>query len=320
MFAAAVVPLSIAIQEAMSARASTEVVAARLAMSMIFFAAALPAGSRRVSVRFAAVRTALVLVILVGTLPLIVDGGSSGPWFWFLAGVPLYAALFLHDRGTLAVTGAASIASGVTAMSLQATPAGGETIIAWFVQVVTAIGFGAWGVMLHERRNAAEHAARRASALANEERGHSERLATVGRMVAGVAHEINNPLAVVHANIAFLREDLASGTRTLSPDEERDLLSDTAVCAERIRRLVKDMQAFTRRDSPFAISSIDAAVDATTRLARAGAAAAVKIEVQSDGTKPQVAMEQTRLEQALLNIYANATDAVRKSASISAIV
>ena len=244
-----------AIQEAMSARASQEVVAARLAMSMIFFAAAFPAGSRRVPVRFAAVRTGLVLVILVGTLPLIVDGGSSGPWFWFLAGVPLYAALFLHDRMTLAVTGAASIASGVTTMSLQATPAGGETVIAWFVQAATAIAFGAWGVMLHERRLASEHAARRASALADEERSHSERLATVGRMVAGVAHEINNPLAVVHANISFLREELAAGQRSLSPAEEADLLSDTATCAERIRRLVKDMQTFTKRESPFAVSS-----------------------------------------------------------------
>jgi PAS domain S-box-containing protein len=85
----------------------------------------------------------------------------------------------------------------------------------------------------------------------------ADRLASLGTMAAGVAHEINNPLAVVAGNAEFVLEDLVGILASLAPgpdarepevrtaiDAQRDIFS----AASRIARIVSDLKAFSRSE------------------------------------------------------------------------
>ncbi len=98
------------------------------------------------------------------------------------------------------------------------------------------------------------------------EAAHRARLVQAGRMLAGVVHEINNPLAVIHGYAQLLHERLASD------DDRRDLqciLDET----RRLATLVEDMLSFTRRGTD-AVEIVDlqrvvqAAVNLTTHEMR----------------------------------------------------
>ena len=51
-------------------------------------------------------------------------------------------------------------------------------------------------------------------ASAQEQLLQSEKMASIGQLAAGVAHEINNPIGYVHSNIGTLREEIVSGQLT----------------------------------------------------------------------------------------------------------
>src|SRR5262249_61404503 len=78
-------------------------------------------------------------------------------------------------------------------------------------------------------------------------------------LAAGVANEINNPLAFVNANILYLSDELerhreALGTTT---DEILQLVAETRQGVERIGLIVRDLKAFSRVDSEDVSSLVD---------------------------------------------------------------
>src|SRR6185436_7490976 len=78
----------------------------------------------------------------------------------------------------------------------------------------------------------------------------SERLASLGRLVAGVGHEINNPLTYVLANLetalAELRERPTSSTG--EQDELVELVAESLAGAERVRVIVRDLRIFSEAE------------------------------------------------------------------------
>jgi signal transduction histidine kinase/CheY-like chemotaxis protein len=72
----------------------------------------------------------------------------------------------------------------------------------------------------------------------------ADRLASVGTLAAGTAHEINNPLAYVSSNLQLLQEEIARGH--LDPAVLTDLVEDAWDGADRIRRIVDDLGTFAR--------------------------------------------------------------------------
>jgi C4-dicarboxylate-specific signal transduction histidine kinase len=153
-------------------------------------------------------------------------------------------------------------------------------------------------------------AANRGLAEARESLLRAERLATVGRLAAGVAHEIGNPLGAVSGYVELARARLAAGRA--APEEVADFLARASAEAQRIDLIVRDLLDFAR---PAAVERVPVAVGeavaAAVRLASVQARfAAVEVVLALPGALPPVLAEGRRLVQVFLNLLLNAGDAM----------
>jgi len=73
----------------------------------------------------------------------------------------------------------------------------------------------------------------------------TDRMASVGTLAAGVAHELNNPLAYVVTNLELIREALGG---TADKAELETLATEAAHGAERMRQIIRDLKTFSRSD------------------------------------------------------------------------
>ena len=150
--------------------------------------------------------------------------------------------------------------------------------------------------------------------MSENRRAQSERLAIVGRLAAGVAHEINNPLAYVKANVATLhRELLDPQAMGFSPQELGEILKETLEGVERIVEIVSDLKSIAREDKA-EVEAVDLAdvVRATLRLAHVRLSKKVHLEVAVPEGLPQVRANRRKLSQVLLNLLINADDALEE--------
>lgn len=135
----------------------------------------------------------------------------------------------------------------------------------------------------------------------------SERMASVGRLAAGIAHEIGNPLAALMG----MQDLLLDGQ--LAPDEQRDFLERMRRETQRIHSVVRDLLDFARPEEARpvdaaapAVADVRAVVDDVVGLARPQKAfRAVRIDADVDPSL-RVALSAPRLTQVLLNIVLNA--------------
>lgn len=143
----------------------------------------------------------------------------------------------------------------------------------------------------------------------------SEKLAAIGEITAGVAHEINNPLAVIQGNIDVVREDL--GQRAQPLKTEFTLIQDQI---QAIHILVSKLLRFARPEE-YAESGSGVDVDAVIRdtLPLVGhALSRAQIEVHLDlAAGGVVAMNQTELQQVLINLMVNAIHAMPSEGHLS---
>ncbi len=151
----------------------------------------------------------------------------------------------------------------------------------------------------------------------------TERLAALGRLAGGIAHEINNPLGWVTSNLRALREGLPRAVAkareagsAVSPelDEQvEDLLSaiqDSLDGAERIRDIVQQVRSYaspgSRTTEPVDLAAL---AGEALRLAALHAQKSVKFEPDLKPTPP-VRGDRGRFKQLFLNVLFNAVDAV----------
>jgi signal transduction histidine kinase len=150
--------------------------------------------------------------------------------------------------------------------------------------------------------------ANRALAEARETLLRAEKLATVGRLAAGLAHEVGNPLGAIDGYVELAR------TR-LPPDPHPDLvdaLARISTAAQRIDVIVRDLLDFARPGAPL-LAPVDlmSAVDASIRLARVQARFKhVEVELDVREGLPRVMADEHLLSQVLLNLLLNAGDAM----------
>jgi signal transduction histidine kinase len=131
----------------------------------------------------------------------------------------------------------------------------------------------------------------------------------VGRLAAGLAHEIGNPIAALMGLEDLL---LAGG---LAPDEERDFLERMRRETERIHRILRDLLAFARPTSGPVEEvpqpgDVEAAVHDTAALVMPHPALRdVDLSLDVHRDLPQVKLGREQLVQVLLNLVLNAADA-----------
>jgi signal transduction histidine kinase len=139
----------------------------------------------------------------------------------------------------------------------------------------------------------------------------AERLASVGRLAAGIAHEIGNPIAAI---LGFEELLLAGG---LEKDEERDFLRRMKAETDRVHRVLRDLLDFARSkgggpesEREGRCSAVET-IESVTALVRPQKHMQSKsLEVEAAG-RPAVAIAAERLQQVLLNLLLNAAHAAK---------
>ena len=147
-------------------------------------------------------------------------------------------------------------------------------------------------------------------ARAQERLVRSERLASVGRLAAGLAHEIGNPIAAL---LGFEELLLQGG---LDEAEQRDFLERMKRETERIHRIIRDLLDFARpavqgrEREPEAAGDVREAVDDVLALVKPQKALR-DVEIRADVSPllPRVTLSHQRIVQVVLNLLLNAPDA-----------
>jgi two-component system NtrC family sensor kinase len=134
----------------------------------------------------------------------------------------------------------------------------------------------------------------------------TERLAAVGKLAAGVAHELNNPLT----GILTFAEDLLYETDPADPrwNDYQTIVGEALRC----RRIVRDLLDFSRRRAP-RLQPLDLGPvirQTVAMVARQASFHDVAIEVDHAPRLPRVAIDFQQIQQAILNLLINARDAM----------
>lgn len=147
---------------------------------------------------------------------------------------------------------------------------------------------------------------------AHEQLVRSEKLASVGQLAAGVAHEIGNPLASLQAYLEMLGED------DLSEAERRDFLRAGGDAARRIQTIIRELLRYSRDEEPELMSSspIRAIEQALRLLEPQPRMRQVELILAIEEGLPEVCIDENKVVQILLNLLLNAADALDGSGQI----
>lgn len=154
-----------------------------------------------------------------------------------------------------------------------------------------------------EEREEAENRYRQA----REDLAQANRLGTLGQIVAGVAHEINQPVAAI-------RTYAESGAHLLDRDQPavaKDNLARIVGLTDRLGAITAELRAFARRKSPaVGATTLDEVVDGVGLLLGERLRGRVAFDIPTGLARMRVVGDRTRLEQILVNLLQNALEAI----------
>lgn len=140
----------------------------------------------------------------------------------------------------------------------------------------------------------------------------STKMAALGEMSGGIAHEINNPLTVIQAR-AFQLTQMVDGDK-LDPAKVKQAAESISRTADKIAKIIKSLRSFAREGSldPFELVPVKQLVEETlefcrTRFYNHG----VEIEVADIDPELEVECRVIQIEQVLLNLLNNSFDAIQ---------
>ena len=141
----------------------------------------------------------------------------------------------------------------------------------------------------------------------------SARLASVGELATGLAHEINNPLQIISAeqtNLGDLLGDLGATT-----PNRQEMLSSVARCARQVKRCgditAKMLQFGRKTQATLQPTEVEPRLqEAVQLLARQAQVRNVELRLNAESGLPRVMLEPTELEQVMVNLITNALQAI----------
>jgi signal transduction histidine kinase len=155
----------------------------------------------------------------------------------------------------------------------------------------------------------------------------SGRLAAVGELAAGIAHEINNPLAFVRANLSLLRQHWgalevelekagASDTADQILVEGEELVDESLEGVDRVVAIVRDVRGLARGGGARReLADLHALIDGVLRMAAPQLRERIQIERRYGAILP-VRGAPHELQQVFLNLVLNAAQAIERSGTI----
>jgi len=181
------------------------------------------------------------------------------------------------------------------------------------VQVRSADDIGRLGEAFNSLLSKLERARRRMERYHYEQMKRADRLASIGEMAAGIAHEIKNPLAGIAGVIQVLRKDLAGG------DPKRAILDEVLSQVERMDKAVRNLLSFARPPEPkMSLVDINELIGKlidflSPQFAKHG----ITAERRLAAGLPRLVLDPGLMQQALLNISLNAIKAMPEGGTLS---
>jgi two-component system NtrC family sensor kinase len=149
--------------------------------------------------------------------------------------------------------------------------------------------------------------------LAEAEVARGEKLASIGQLAAGIAHELNNPLTGVLTFTSLMRKKMPEGSEDA---EDLDLvIRETKRCASIIRRLLD----FAREKTPErALVNLNQLIAETVQFVeRSAALQQIEIKADLDPDLPQLFVDADLIKQVLMNILVNGQQAIEENGRIT---
>ena len=143
--------------------------------------------------------------------------------------------------------------------------------------------------------------------------GRSRRLATVGQLAAGVAHEVNNPLAAITTCAEAILRDMHQAVDKQGPDTAQwnYYLEEIVRQALRCKEITRGLLDLTRqRQAKLALCDLNAITKQCARAALQRAETNAEFEIQIDETIGEVATDAAMINQIVDNLLSNAIDAL----------
>ena len=135
---------------------------------------------------------------------------------------------------------------------------------------------------------------------------HSERLASVGRVAVGLAHEIGTPLAIIGGRSEYLLR------RSRSPEELKDNLGVIRSQSDRIAAIVRQLLEFSRRREPVfqPVDLLGLLENVKYLLAHQLREKDIRVETAGLNTLPKISADPELLQQIFINLYSNSLHAL----------
>lgn len=139
---------------------------------------------------------------------------------------------------------------------------------------------------------------------------HADRLATVGELAAGAAHEIRNPLTSIRSTVQYLQKDL--------PEERKPLVDGIIEEVDRIDQIIKGLLSFSKSSElHMSVINIEEVLNQTLLLLESELRNHnIDVQKRFDLRNPQITGDASQLKQAFLNILLNSIQAMPEGGKI----
>uniref|UniRef100_I2PYT0 histidine kinase n=1 Tax=Desulfovibrio sp. U5L TaxID=596152 RepID=I2PYT0_9BACT len=141
---------------------------------------------------------------------------------------------------------------------------------------------------------------------------HTNRMASIGRLAAGVAHEINNPLAIINEKAGLMQDLIRYGKEPPTPERLSGLVDSILASVERAGTITKRLLSFARHLEVHieAVSLQKIAEEVLSFLTKEAEYRRIQVDVAADPAVPAIESDRGKLQQILLNLVNNAFQAM----------